>query len=106
VDEAKTAPVFRAVEAQTGALAAPVSMAAAYVLLEHLAEERDQAVKERDAARAERDNMVNLAREVGRLGGYLEDALAERDDAERECGELRDQLEAARCRIQELEEEQ
>jgi hypothetical protein len=101
-EEAKTTPIYRAVEAQTGQLA-PVTMASAYVLLEHLAGQRDKAVKERDDARTERDNMVDLTGEVGRLGAYLRDVLAERDDAERECGELRDQLEAARCRLDELE---
>jgi septal ring factor EnvC (AmiA/AmiB activator) len=101
-DEAKTAPVYRSVEAQSGAVA-PVSMAAALVILDHLTKDRDALVEKVQEALTQRDNLVNLTIEVGQLGAYLKDVLAERDDAERECDELRDQLEAARCRLDELE---
>jgi phage shock protein A len=81
----------------------PTSMAGAYVLLEHLQKDNEALVEKVQEALTQRDNLVDLTIEVGRLGAYLKDVLAERDDAERECGELREQLDSARCRLQELE---
>jgi hypothetical protein len=105
-DEAKTAPVYRAVEAHSGAVA-PVSMAAALVILDHLTKDRDALVEKVQGVQAETENVRHLyltASEAQAVAAReLVHALNARDDAERECEELRDQLEAARCRLDELE---
>jgi hypothetical protein len=105
-DEAKTTPIYRAVEAQSGALA-PVTMATAYVLLESMAADRDAMVEKVQAVQAETENVRHLyltAAEAASVSAReLVHALNARDDAERECAELREALDAARCRLQELE---
>lgn len=105
-DEAKTTPIYRAVEAQSGALA-PVTMATAYVLLEAMAADRDAMVEKVQAVQAETENVRHLyltASEAAATSAReLVHALNARDDAERECEELREALDAARCRLQELE---
>jgi uncharacterized coiled-coil DUF342 family protein len=70
-----------------------------------LTAERDQAIQQRDDARAELDNMVNLTIEVGRLGDYLRHAIADRDDFRERADEWRDRCEAAQCRMDELADE-
>lgn len=105
-DEAKTAPVYRSVEAQSGAVA-PVSMAAALVILDHLTKDRDALVEKVQGVQAETENvrglLVHATESCVQLARELTHALNARDDAERECEELRDQLDAARCRLDELE---
>jgi hypothetical protein len=67
--------------------------------------ERDAAIRERDDARAERDNMVNLTIEVGRLGTYLQHAIADREDYREQLDEMRDKYQAAQRRLDEMADE-
>jgi hypothetical protein len=105
-DEAKTVPVYRAVEAQSGQLA-PVTMATAYVLLESMAADRDAMVEKVQGVQAEtelvRGMLLKATAALDSTTVELVHALNARDDAERECEELREALDAARCRLQELE---
>jgi uncharacterized coiled-coil DUF342 family protein len=62
----------------------------------------DRLTRERDDARAELDNMVNLTIEVGRLGNYLQHAIADRDDFRERADEWRDRHDYAQCRMDEM----
>jgi hypothetical protein len=92
-DEAKTVPVYRAVEAQSGQLA-PVTMATAYVLLESMAADRDAMVEKVQGVQAEtelvRGMLLKATAALDSTTVELVHALNARDDAERECGELRE----------------
>jgi hypothetical protein len=105
-DEAKTTPIYRAVEAQSGQLA-PVTMATAYVLLESMAADRDAMVEKVQGVQAEtelvRGMLLKATAALDSTTVELVHALNARDDAERECEELGEALDAARCRLQELE---
>jgi uncharacterized protein YhaN len=85
----------------------PVTMAGVYRVIDQLTDDRDALVEKVQGVQAETENVRHLflvASEAQVVAAReLVHALNARDDAERECGELRDQLEAARCRIQELE---
>lgn len=79
-----TAPIYRPVDALTGTVA-----------------ER-QAIKERDDARASRDNMVDLTIEVGRLGNYLKHAVADVENLRDMYDEMSEKYQAAQCRLDEM----
>jgi hypothetical protein len=95
----------RSVCALTGEIADGLSFPA---LLPNAAEiakltaERDEALKQRDDAKAELDNMVDLTIEVGRLGNYLRHAIADRDEYRDRADEWRDKYEGAQCRMDEM----
>lgn len=59
-------------------------------------------IKQRDDARAELDNMVNLTIEVGRLGTYLKHVLADRDDWREMSDDWREKYNAAQYRMDEM----
>jgi uncharacterized coiled-coil DUF342 family protein len=116
-----SAPEFRAVDALSGAVVRPTSLLASYSVIDCLQADVDALVEkvQQEAARLyeTRAEVTQLTYELtGANRNALaasesreayrqerDEALAAGDDAERECGELRDDLEAARCRIQELE---
>jgi chromosome segregation ATPase len=106
---------------QHNARTAATTMVGAFRIIDHLTADNDvlvekvQAVSARlDESRAEVTQLtyeLTLANRNAVAASESREAYRQerdesddaRDDAERECGELRDQLEAARCRIQELE---
>jgi uncharacterized coiled-coil DUF342 family protein len=61
--------------------------------------------QERDDAIAERDNMIDLTIQVGRLGDYLKHAIADRDEYRERADEWRDRFEDAQCRMDEMADE-
>lgn len=84
-----TAPVFRSVCQFTGTIAE----ASAAI---------DALTTQRDDARAELDNMINLTIQVGRLGDYLRHAIADREDYREQADEWRERYHAAQCRMDEM----
>lgn len=93
-----TAPVYRAVEAQSR----EVSMASAFALM---TADRDALVEKVQEALAERDNLINAIPDTAPLRDFLGAALMARDDAERECEGWRERAERAEARLEELEGE-
>lgn len=98
-------PQFRAVDQHTGDVATPTSLPAAYQIIDGLVSERDRALKRAEDARDELDNMVNLTKQVGQLGNYLEHALADRDQAREDRDIVEHKLDAALCEVNELKAE-
>jgi chromosome segregation ATPase len=85
----KTAPTFRAVDQFTGTIAE----ASAAI---------DALTTQRDDARAERDNMVDTAIELGRVANYLKHTLADLEDMREQRDEWRDRHDEAQCRMDEM----
>lgn len=101
-----TAPTFRAVDQHTGTIA---SLESALVIVEAANAERDKAIRQRDDARAELDNMMEsnhrLGKAVDLLTGQCRDWYSDRNEAQAEAEEWRERYEIVRARLDEVEAE-
>lgn len=61
--------------------------------------------KQRDDARDELSNMVDLTIQVGKLGDYLKHALADCDDERERADDWAEKYDAAQCRMDEMASE-
>lgn len=107
--EGVDAPLIRSVEAKTGAVFRPVTLLAAYQIIDHKAEDLERLRQELDDERARRDIVAGLLADCGKSLGAVtleyQHALAEIDEKDALIHQWRDQAEAALCRVQELEEQ-
>jgi hypothetical protein len=103
---APTAPLFRSVEHLSGDVV-PQTMPAVLRALDLLRRDRDKLIEQVQGIAAERDNFAYQNAVLGEACAVVtlesKHAIAARDDAEAQCAALDEELQAARCRIEELE---
>jgi hypothetical protein len=107
--EGVDAPIVRQVEAKTGAVFRPVTLLAAYQVIDHEAGEVARLQELLVGERAERDNIAGLlastAETLRRVACEFEHLLSDRDQERDRADALEHELDAALTRIQDLEEQ-
>jgi uncharacterized coiled-coil DUF342 family protein len=105
--EGVDAPIVRQVEARTGAVFRPVTLLAAYQVIDHEAGEVARLQELLVGERAERDNIAGLlattAETLRKVACEFEHLLSDRDQERDRADGLAAERDSLRCRIEELE---